>query len=184
MGEPEQDEEEKSNVPKNIDPQDKKKEVDGSKKRKRNQNKCLNCKEPGHLKKECPKLSEERRKELQDLYQMKIERKGQGTGRKKGKRELEKVLDVSEKEQADPSEPKAKNSKKEQADPSEPKAKKSKRKKIKKDKTGNIVQEGEGLFQGFRVLQQDVQKLRDLAAKLTKDKATPDEIKETLKRKR
>jgi len=181
--EPEQDEEEKSNVPKNIDPQDKKKEVDGSKKRKRNQNKCLNCKEPGHLKKECPKLSEERRKELQDLYQMKIERKGEGTGRKKGKRELEKVLDVSEKEQADPSEPKAKKSK-EQADPSEPKAKKSKRKKIKKDKTGNIVQEGEGLFQGFRVLQQDVQKLRDLAAKLTKDKATPDQIKETLKRER
>merc|ERR1712008_447425 len=99
-------------------------------KKKRNQNNCLNCKEPGHLKKECPKLSEERRKELQDLYQMKIERKGKGTGRKKGKRELEKVLDVSEKEQADPSEPKAKKSK-EQADPSEPKAKKSNRKKIK-----------------------------------------------------
>ena len=111
-------------------------------------------KEPGHLKKECPKLSEERRKELQDLYQMKIERKGKGTGRKKTKRELEKDLD---------------GNKEQQSDPSEPKAKKSKRKKVKKDKTGNIVQEGEGLFQGFRVLQQDVQKLRDLAAKLTKD---------------
>merc|ERR1712129_681687 len=106
--EPDQDEEEKSNVPENIDPQDKENEVAGSKKKKRNQNKCLNCKEPGHLKKECPKLSKERRKELQDLYQMKIERKGEGTGRKKGKRELEKVLDASEKEQTDPSEPKAK----------------------------------------------------------------------------
>ena len=131
----------------------------------------MNCKEPGHLKKECPKLSEERRKELQDLYQMKIERKGKGTGRKKRKRELENDLDGNKEQQSDhPSEPK--------------KAKKSKRKKIKKDKTGNVVQEGEGLFQGFRVLQQDVQKLRDLAAKLTKDKATPDEMRETLKRER
>ena len=132
----------------------------------------MNCKEPGHLKKECPKLSEERRKELQDLYQMKIERKGKGTGRKKRKRDLENDLDVSEEKQSDPSEPKAK------------KSKNSKRKKIKKDKTGNIVQEGEGLFQGFRVLQEDVQKLRDLAAKLTKDRATPDQMKETLKRER
>ena len=129
----------------------------------------MNCKEPGHLKKDCPELSEERRKELQDLYQMKIERKGKGTGRKKKKRELEKDLDGSGKEQAEPS---------------EPTAKKSKRKKIKKDKTGQVVQEGEGLFQGFRVLQQDVQKLRDLADKLTKDKVTPDEMRETLKRER
>ena len=47
------------------------------KKRKRSQNKCLNCKQPGHLKRECPNLSEERRKELQDLVQMKVERKGE-----------------------------------------------------------------------------------------------------------
>ena len=47
------------------------------KKRKRSQNKCLNCKQPGHLKRECPSLSEERRKELQDLVQMKVERKGE-----------------------------------------------------------------------------------------------------------
>ena len=47
------------------------------KKRKRSQNKCLNCKQPGHLKRECPDLSEERRKELQDLVQMKVERKGE-----------------------------------------------------------------------------------------------------------
>merc|ERR1711971_474006 len=107
-----QDVEEKSNVPENIDPQDKENEVAGSKKKKRNQNKCLNCKEPGHLKKECPKLSEERRKELQDLYQMKIERKGKGTGRKKRKRELENDLDGNKEQQSDPSEPKAKEKKK------------------------------------------------------------------------
>ena len=52
-------------------------EVLNKKKRKRSQNKCLNCKQPGHLKRECPDLSEERRKELQDLVQMKVERKGE-----------------------------------------------------------------------------------------------------------
>ena len=58
-----------------------------SKKKKRNQNKkCLVCKKPGHLKMECPELSEDRRKELQDLVKMKIERKGHGTGRKKNKK--------------------------------------------------------------------------------------------------
>merc|ERR1712001_397386 len=56
------------------------------KKRKRNQNKCLNCKQGGHLKKDCPELPEERRKELQELVQLKIERKGMGIGRKKNKK--------------------------------------------------------------------------------------------------
>merc|ERR1712098_419670 len=58
----------------------------GKKKKKRNQNKCLNCKEKGHLKMNCPQLPEERRKELQELLQLKIERKGIGTGRKKNKK--------------------------------------------------------------------------------------------------
>ena len=44
--EPDQDEQEKSNVPENIDPQDKENEVSGNKKKKRSQNKCLNCKVP------------------------------------------------------------------------------------------------------------------------------------------
>ena len=80
----------------------------GKKKRKRNQNKCLNCKEPGHLKKDCPELSDERRKELQELYVMKIERKGKGTGRKKNKkRKLDEVLEVESKKE----EPKVKKQK-------------------------------------------------------------------------
>ena len=59
----------------------------------------MNCKKPGHLKKECPELSEDRRKELQDLFQMKIERKGQGTGRKKNKkRKLTESLDKENKD--------------------------------------------------------------------------------------
>lgn len=161
-----EEEEEKSNLVEKIAPQ----EELSKKKRKRNQNKCLNCKEPGHLKKECPKLSEERRNELQELYQMKIERKGKGTGRKKKKRKLDEVLDENTK-------PKPENKS------SEPKAKKSKTKII-KDKTGQVVQEGEGLFQGFRVLQEDVQKLRDLVSELEKRKANPAEMKKVLKKER
>lgn len=50
----------------------------------------------GHLKKDCPDLTEDRRKELQDLYTMKVERKGQGTGRKKNKKSLsDNLLDKS-----------------------------------------------------------------------------------------
>jgi len=169
----EEEEEEKSNLLGKIAPQE---ELSKSKKRKRNQNKCLNCKEPGHLKKECPKLSEERRSELQDLYQMKIDRKGKGTGRKKKKRKLEEVLDDAEN-----TKPKFEN--KSSADPK--KAKKSKPSaKIIKDKTGQVVQEGEGLFQGFRVLQADVQKLRDLVTELEKRKASPAEMKKVLKKER
>merc|ERR1712037_713594 len=54
------------------------------KKRKRGE-KCLVCGEKGHRKMDCSRLPEERRKELQDLFNMKVERKGKGTGRKKKK---------------------------------------------------------------------------------------------------
>lgn len=146
-------------------------------KRKRSQNKCLNCKNTGHLKRDCPELSEERRKELQDLVQMKIERKGKGTGRKKSKRKLADNLEDSPKE----NEPK--KLKKEPTDKSESRKDKN-HKKIMKDKTGQVVQDGEGLFQGFRVLKDDVQRLRDLHAKLVKEKIPTLEIKEALKRER
>jgi len=52
------------------------------KKRKKSQ-KCKVCGEKGHWKKDCEQLPEERRKELQELNTMKIERKGKGTGKKK-----------------------------------------------------------------------------------------------------
>merc|ERR1719480_79252 len=59
------------------------------KKRKKSQ-KCKVCGEKGHWKKDCEQLPEERRKELQELNTMKIERntvagRGKGTGRKKNK---------------------------------------------------------------------------------------------------
>ena len=144
------------------------------KKRKRSQNKCLNCKTPGHLKKECPELSEERRKELQELYTMKIERKGQGTGRKKNKKRklAESLKDSSENTENENPSPSKKSKKNE----------KKKKKRAKKDKSGQVVQEGEGLFQGFRVLQEDVERLRDLHDKLQKEKVP--EMQEILKKER
>ena len=177
--EAEDSEDEKSNVLESLKPQE---ELPQKKKRQRNKDKCLNCKEVGHMKKECPKLSEERRIELQELFQMKIERKGKGTGRKKNKRKREIDPDEQNKE-PELSEPKAKNMKIAQLDP---KAKNTKmvQKKQLKDKTGQLVQEGEGLFQGFRVLEQDVQKLRNLVSELEKGKATPAEMKKVLKKER
>merc|ERR1719315_810876 len=53
------------------------------KKKRKKSEKCLVCGEKGHRKMDCTRLPEERRKELQDLYNMKVERKGKGTGRKK-----------------------------------------------------------------------------------------------------
>jgi len=50
----------------------------------------------GHLKKDCPDLPAERRKELQELLVMKQERKGQGTGRKKNKRNASEALDTTD----------------------------------------------------------------------------------------
>merc|ERR1711872_1092269 len=55
------------------------------KKKRKKSEKCLVCGEKGHRKMDCTRLPEERRKELQDLYNMKVERKGKGTGRKKKK---------------------------------------------------------------------------------------------------
>ena len=171
--EAEQSEDEKSNVLENLKPQEEL--LKTKKKRQRNKNKCLNCKEVGHMKMECPKLSEERRTELQELVKMKIERKGKGTGRKKKKRKRDFDSDEQNKDpkQSEPSEPTAKKSKLEKS-----------HKKQLKDKTGQLVQEGEGLFQGFRVLEKDVHKLRDLVTELEKSKATPAEMKEVLKRER
>jgi zinc finger CCHC domain-containing protein 9 len=271
-----------------------------SKQRKRSQNNCLVCKKPGHLKKDCPELPEERRKELQDLVAMKIERKGKGTGRKKNKkRKLTEALDhadiVAKKQKVnedtgagaddkdDKTAKKANKKKKKKKsdknytnkivkeeteetgageddkddkkkeksdknntktivkkeaedtgageddkdDKTEKKKKKKKKKKKsdknntkkivkeekgagkddkdaakiaklkekkkkdrlkqrqrQKDKAGKIVTNGEGMFQGFRVLDEDVKRLRSLHSTLTKDKTPVNEIKGVLIRER
>ena len=58
--------------------------------------------------------------------------KGQGTGRKKNKQKLADKLSQSKEESKEGSTPQAKNNKKE---------------KVLKDKTGQVVNDGEGLFQ-------------------------------------
>ena len=136
------------------------------KKRKRSKNKCLQCKEKGHLKMDCPTLSEERRKELRELVAMKIERKGKGTGRKKNKN---------------------KNNAPKEDNLNDGKVKKNNNKHSKrafKDKAGQLVAEDEGTFQGFRVTKEDEKRLRKLQKDLEKQKLSKEELKEALKKER
>ena len=164
--------------------------VSKKKKRVRPKDKCLNCKVKGHRKMECPELSEERRKELSELVQMKIERKGKGTGRKKKKKQ-DKNLDSEQDKEENKSEENKTVDKKVKKGPkhknAEKKAKDAKYKKELKDKTGQVVQEGEGLFQGFRVKKEDVKRLQLLRKKLFSDKEhklTHDQVEEALKKER
>merc|ERR1719320_319501 len=60
-------------------------------KRKKSE-KCKICGDKGHRKMDCEMLPEERRKELKELFSMKVERKGKGTGRKKNKNKDENTL--------------------------------------------------------------------------------------------
>merc|ERR1719436_498572 len=62
------------------------------KKKRKKSEKCKVCGEKGHWKKDCEKLPAERRQELNELLQMKVERKGKGTGRKKNKTNLAQIL--------------------------------------------------------------------------------------------
>ncbi len=129
------------------------------KKRQRPKDKCLVCKEKGHLKMDCPTLTEERRTELRELRQMKVERKGQGKGRKKNKANKE--------------------------EPSEQSPKKKKPFKAEfKDKAGQTVLEGEGTFQGFRVLKDDEKRLKRLQKTLKQQNASKEEMAEALKKER
>ena len=170
------------------------------KKRQRKQNKCLNCKQKGHLKRDCPELTEERRKELQELVEMKIERKGMGTGRKKNKKR--KQLDQNEEGGGDcipttEKRPKYEKSPEPLQNHTKPATQNShdrsknghntinKHKKTLTDKTGQIVGAGEGLFQGFRVKEQDVKRLQTLQKQLKSDKTlNKEDMDATLKRER
>ena len=146
------------------------------KKRKKSQ-KCKVCGEKGHWKKDCEKLPEERRKELQELNTMKIERKGKGTGRKKSKNKLADILSEKETgEGATNSEKKSKNKKQN--------SKFNKKDKITKDRSGANIEEGEALFQGFRVTKEDQERLKRLHKKLRSSGATKEETDFALKRER
>ena len=102
-----------------------------------------------------------------------MERKGKGTGRKKKKQG--KVADDDESSAALPFETDDIEKKEEvikTADEGKEKensvknAKKKKKGKPKRDKSGALVEEGEALFQGFRVTREDKERLEKLERKL------------------
>ena len=154
------------------------------KKRKKSQ-KCKVCGEKGHWKKDCEQLPEERRKELQELNTMKIERKGKGTGRKKSKIKLADILS----ENKEPSDADTNTS-----GENEMKSNKNKKQKNKfnknnkdqpvKDRSGANIEEGEALFQGFRVTKEDQERLKKLQKQLKSSGATKEEVDFALKRER
>jgi len=151
------------------------------KKRKKSQ-KCKICGDKGHWKKDCEKLPEERRQELQELYTMKVERKGKGTGRKKNKNSLSKILDENqevndidnEKENDNGVKKKKKKFNKDR----------NKQNKVSKDRSGANIEDGEVLFQGFRVTKEDQIRLKKLHKKLKASGASKQEIDEAIKRER
>lgn len=131
----------------------------------------------------------------QDLFKMKTERKGKGTGRKKTgeprvgkKRKLDgdgehdnkagKYVKTANGWMAKDESPKVNNKKEQNKDSAKSKKdrKKSpkdqegkrthKKERAKKDKAGADIGDGEGLFHGFRVRKEDVAVLRNLAKKL------------------
>merc|ERR1712013_637965 len=121
---------------------------------KKKSEKCKICGDKGHRKMDCEMLPEERRKELKELFTMKVERKGKGTGRKKNKTKDENTLpyentpvDEETTSNADVYKPVVTTSR--FANQNTDQNKKSN--KVRKDKSGQVVEAGEGMFQGFRV---------------------------------
>jgi len=160
------------------------------KKQKKNE-KCKVCGDKGHRKMDCEKLSEERRKELQELFQMKVERKGKGTGRKKKKNknklpyESDKENSVGQGLNLDTEVSKAEPSSESNGSFSKPQNKfKHKEQREKKDRSGAVIEKGEALFQGFRVKKDDQKRLQDLEKKLKKEGLSKAELFAALKQER
>ena len=159
------------------------------KKKRKKSEKCKVCGEKGHWKKDCEKLPAERRQELNELLQMKVDRKGKGTGRKKNKNKLAQILAENQGEEADTES----DLKLSQADNKKNKNKtrghaqgpgRAQGKKESKDRSGAVIEEGEALFQGFRVTKEDQLRLKKLHKKLKSSGATKPEVDEALKRER
>merc|ERR1711874_661978 len=142
---------------------------------------------------DCEQLSEERRKELQDLFKMKTERKGKGTGRKKNKKKdkdaVEKIVDdpVANKtgDEVEKNKKKKKNKQKQGNEiQRQPEGKINPYKKELKDRTGQVVGEGDGLFHGFRVKKEDVKRLKKLYFDMKKKGIPRTEIDVLIKKER
>lgn len=165
--------------------------ADISKKKKRKKSeKCKICGEKGHRKMDCERLPEDRRKELKELYTMKVERKGKGTGRKKNKNKSDLLPYESKIERKEDSGVDMDQNESNDSDEKENKflasqnQRKKSKKKPKKDKSGAFIEEGEGLFQGFRVRLEDQQRLEELSKKLKGTGMPHVELEATLKRER
>merc|ERR1711892_341157 len=158
------------------------------KKKRKKSEKCKVCGEKGHRKMDCGMLPEDRRKELQELFSMKVDRKGKGTGRKKNKNKNKHSDALPYEDTEGKGEETAINSelsadiapKKERfANNSE-----QNDKKMKKDKSGAVVESGEGMFQGFRVKMEDQQRLQKLSKQLKATGMPKQELEATLKKER
>jgi len=174
------------------------------KKRKKAAQKCKVCGSKEHIKMNCDSLSEERRKELQDLYNMKVGRAGLGKGRKKKKKNKDKLPYEDDKPVADNSEDptvdKSLQSDKENSSKdnltTETKKSKNKNKNKNKDKsnnrtkppirdrTGAIVEKGEAVFHGFRVSKPDEKRLQGLYKELKQQGLTKSELDAAIKKER
>merc|ERR1719427_2200419 len=132
---------------------------------------------------DCERLPEERRKELQELFNMKVERKGKGIGRKKNKKNPD-ILPYEETE--DRVEKLANNEELKFSKPrfSNPTDKSTNNNKQKKDKSGAVVQSGEGIYQGFRVKMEDQQRLQKLCKQLKATGMSKQELEATMKKER
>ena len=157
------------------------------KKKRKKSEKCKICGDKGHRKMDCEMLPEERRKELKELFTMKVERKGKGTGRKKNKTKDENTLpyentpvDEETTLNTDLTKPVVTTSR--FANQNTDQNKKSN--KARKDKSGQVVEAGEGMFQGFRVKMEDQQRLQKLFKQLKGSGMPKQELEATMKRER
>jgi len=157
------------------------------KKKRKKSEKCKICGDKGHRKMDCEMLPEERRKELKELFTMKVERKGKGTGRKKNKNKDENTLPY---ENTPVDEEKTANTEllKPAMVPTSRFANNTdqnkKTKKVRQDKSGQVVEAGEGMFQGFRVKMEDQQRLQKLFKQLKGTGMPKPELEATMKRER
>jgi len=172
-------------------------EEPAKKKKKKRTEKCKICGSKEHRKMDCGNLSEERRKELQELFALKVGRAGQGTGRhtknKKVKEDADKLPyeETGEAKKEDGAEVKSEET--EGAEKPKKKKKKNNRnskrnqfnpKEEKKDRSGAIVEEGEAIFHGFRVRKEDEKRLQALYKELKTKGLTKKELDMAIKKER
>jgi hypothetical protein len=95
---------------------------------------------------------------VQELFTLKVERKGHGTGRKKKKKNGE-LLPYEQAAAAEDHSDKGKVGKYVKVSSA---SDKFKRKEEIRDRSGALVEEGEAIFQGFRVTKEDQKRLQML----------------------